>query len=179
MLFANAAAQSLAESGNPLRVDSGVTGLSPEHACRLGDAIRSVLRGTVVRTVSLPSSSSGRPLMVLATPVKGAKLNRSDVHHRRSAAAILFIFDPGSPTHVPVAWLTDAYGLTLAEARVARAVSSGTTIADTAQRLSISPNTVKTHLRRVYEKTGTSRQAELVRLMATIGLARTNTPNAK
>src|SRR5262252_5957083 len=44
VLFANAAAQSLAERGNPLRVDSGVTGLSPEHACRLGDVIRSVLK---------------------------------------------------------------------------------------------------------------------------------------
>jgi DNA-binding CsgD family transcriptional regulator len=55
---------------------------------------------------------------------------------------------------------------------VALAVSSGTTISDTARRLRISPNTVKTHLRRVFGKTGTSRQAELSRLMATISLAR-------
>jgi DNA-binding CsgD family transcriptional regulator len=62
--------------------------------------------------------------------------------------------------------------LTLAEVKVALAVSSGTAISDTARRLRISPNTVKTHLRRVFGKTGTSRQAELSRLMATISLAR-------
>jgi DNA-binding CsgD family transcriptional regulator len=30
-----------------------------------------------------------------------------------------------------------------------------------AQRLNVSPNTVKTHLRKVFAKTGTSRQTEL------------------
>lgn len=66
----------------------------------------------------------------------------------------------------------EAYGLTLTEARVALAVASGITISATARRLKVSVNTVKTHLRRVYEKTGTSRQAELSRLIATISLTR-------
>src|SRR5215813_10463978 len=169
VLFANAAAHSLSEQGGPLRLNSGVADFSSKHARRLCKVIRSVLQGSLVRTMCIPSSSE-RSLLVLAAPVNGDKLDRSDFSPRRSAAAILFICDPGRPTHVPVAWLTDAYGLTLAQARVARAVSSGTTIADTAQRLCVSPNTVKTHLRRVYEKTGTSRQAELVRLMTIIGL---------
>lgn len=66
----------------------------------------------------------------------------------------------------------EAYGLTLTEARVALAVASGITISATARRLKVSVNTVKTHLRRVYEKTGTSRQGELSRLIATISLTR-------
>jgi DNA-binding CsgD family transcriptional regulator len=60
----------------------------------------------------------------------------------------------------------------LAEVRVALAVASGAAISDTARQLKISPNTVKTHLRHIYEKTGTKRQADLCRLMATISLAR-------
>ena len=175
VLFANAAAQLLSEKGGPLQVKSGMTGLSPEHARRLANVIRSVLKDTVVRMMSFPSSSSGCQLMVLVAPVKGAELNRSNFRHLRSAAAILFVCDPGSPP-IPSTWLTEAYGLTLAEARVALAVSSGATVADTARRLRISPNTVKTHLHRVYEKTGTCRQAELARLMAIIGLARSNYP---
>jgi hypothetical protein len=43
------------------------------------------------------------------------------------------------------------------------------------ERTSNARKPVRTHLRRVYEKTGTSRQAELARLMATIGLARSET----
>jgi len=172
VLFANAAAQLLWENGGPLRPNSGITHLSPEHARRLGDIVRSALSGTRVRTMCFPSSSRGRALMILVASVKGAELHRSDFRHLRSAAAILFICDPGSPAQIPASWLMDAYGLTLGEARVVRAVSSGAAVADTARRLRISPNTVKTHLRRVYEKTGTGRQAELTRLMATIGLAR-------
>src|SRR5262249_3958379 len=89
----------------------------------------------------------------------------------RAAAAMLLICNPDRPAQVPTAWMTDAYGLTPAEVRVALAVSSGATIRNVARQLKISVNTVKTHLRRVYEKTGTNRQAELSRLMATISFA--------
>jgi DNA-binding CsgD family transcriptional regulator len=45
-------------------------------------------------------------------------------------------------------------------------------VPEAAQRLKLSANTVKTHLRRVFAKTGASRQSELARLMALIGLVR-------
>ena len=172
VVFANAAAQSLSEDGSPLRLNSTVTSLSLDHARRLGDLIRSALGGTSIRTMSLPHAGSGRPLMIMASPVRGADMDRSDIRSMRAASAILLICDPDRPAQIPAAWIMDAYGLTLAEVRVALAVSSGATISNTARRLKISVNTVKTHLRRVYEKTGTSRQAELSRLMATISLAR-------
>jgi DNA-binding CsgD family transcriptional regulator len=66
----------------------------------------------------------------------------------------------------------DAYGLTHAEARVALAASSGNTIIETAQSLNLSPNTIKTHLRRVFAKTATGRQAELAGLIAAFGSVR-------
>ncbi|MEA2950423.1 MAG: Bacterial regulatory protein luxR family, partial [Alphaproteobacteria bacterium] len=43
-------------------------------------------------------------------------------------------------------------------------------VSETAHRLNISPNTVKTHLRRVFVKTGASRQADLARIMAPIAV---------
>ena len=82
----------------------------------------------------------------------------------RDAAAMLVIHDPAQPIDIPVEWIMDAYGLTPAEARVALCAASGATIPETAHRLNVSPNTVKTHLRKVFAKTGTSRQTELVRL---------------
>jgi DNA-binding CsgD family transcriptional regulator len=85
---------------------------------------------------------------------------------------MVFIFDPANKNGIPVAWIMDAYGLTLAEAKVAVAASTNTTIAETANSLNLSPNTVKTHLRRVFAKTGINRQIELARLLTSMGLVR-------
>jgi len=57
-----------------------------------------------------------------------------------------------------MSWIMDGYGLTQAESKVALAASSGLGVPETASRLGVSPNTIKTHLRRVFAKTGTSRQ---------------------
>jgi DNA-binding CsgD family transcriptional regulator len=57
------------------------------------------------------------------------------------------------------------YGLTKAEADVALRVLDGTGLAPIAEELSISLSTVRTHLRHVFAKTDTHRQAELVRLL--------------
>jgi len=88
----------------------------------------------------------------------------------RDVVAMVFVSDPARPLEMAAAWVMDAYGLTLAEARVALAASSGASIPKTAIRLNISPNTVKTHLRGVFAKTGANRQAELARMIASIGL---------
>ncbi len=50
------------------------------------------------------------------------------------------------------------------------AAGSGLPIPQVAQQLGLSPNTVKTHLRKVFAKTATSRQAELARLMASLAI---------
>jgi DNA-binding CsgD family transcriptional regulator len=71
---------------------------------------------------------------------------------------------------MPPEWVMDAYGLTLAEARVALHVASGRSVADVGAQLKISPNTVKTHLRRVFSKTGVHRQAELASITASLKL---------
>ena len=56
------------------------------------------------------------------------------------------------------------YAITPAESRVMMLIVQGMTIAETADVLGISLPTAKTHLARLFDKTGTSRQADLVRL---------------
>ena len=46
------------------------------------------------------------------------------------------------------------------------------TVAGIARQLDLSPNTIKTHLRRVFAKTGTHQQAELTRLLASLAMVR-------
>jgi DNA-binding CsgD family transcriptional regulator len=53
-------------------------------------------------------------------------------------------------------------GLTRAEATVVSLLAAGCSIKEICSRLQIRLSTVRTHLRHLYEKTNTSRQAELV-----------------
>jgi DNA-binding CsgD family transcriptional regulator len=65
----------------------------------------------------------------------------------------------------PLATLAQTYRLTPAETRVLAAVVDGG-VPEAARALGVSETTVKTHLRHVFDKTGTKRQAELVKLVA-------------
>jgi len=59
-----------------------------------------------------------------------------------------------------------SYGLTPGEARVLQAVAEIGGVRPVAVALGLSHTTVKTHLRHIYQKTGTKRQIDLVRLVA-------------
>jgi DNA-binding CsgD family transcriptional regulator len=62
--------------------------------------------------------------------------------------------------------MSDLYRLTAAELRVLMAIVDIGGVPEVAPMLGISETTVKTHLQRVFEKTGTNRQADLVKLVA-------------
>lgn len=63
--------------------------------------------------------------------------------------------------------LATLYGLTQSEARVAAASLAAHSVDDLAQRLGLSRNTVKTHLKRVFRKCEVSSFAQLAALVAT------------
>jgi DNA-binding CsgD family transcriptional regulator len=171
VVFANGAARSMTTDDGPFRLNRRLIGAI--SAPSLDGFIRSAVDRRSGGAISL-SAPDGRPLMVIVSPMRSrsAELGSSEGNGTHSVAAMVTLCDPDLPTRVPPVWLMDAYGMTLAEARVAFAASSGVKISDMARLLEVSPNTVKTHLRRVYEKTGVRRQAELARLMAMIGLTR-------
>ena len=68
-------------------------------------------------------------------------------------------------TGIDAATLSASYGLTPAETRIAVALSEGRQLAQIAVDFSISRTTVAFHMRNIFQKTGTSRQAELVALL--------------
>jgi DNA-binding CsgD family transcriptional regulator len=134
--------------------------------------VQSALRGMPMAAICVPRPDDGIPLTVLASSVRGQDVERFAAGHLKGAAVILFIVDPAGKAAIPAAWLTDAYGLTQAEASVAVAASMHGTVAETASQLNLSPNTVKTHLRHVFAKTGVSRRTELSSLMAALRMVR-------
>jgi DNA-binding CsgD family transcriptional regulator len=83
-----------------------------------------------------------------------------------SAVAALFVHKATiAPPH-PINALADAYKLTPAEMRVLMMIVQVGSVPEVAPVLGISETTVKTHLQHVFAKTGTSRQADLVKLVA-------------
>jgi len=171
VLYANAAARSHdALDGSLSLRRNTVTARSPAHAQRLAALIRAALIGAPSASMSVPRPDDGRLLTILVISVRGRDVGRFADLRMPDAAVMLFIVDPVERLGVPQAWVMDAYGLTRAEARVALAVSAGLSVPEAAMQLGLSPNTIKTHLRRVFTKTGTGRQTELAQLMTSIGL---------
>ena len=66
----------------------------------------------------------------------------------------------------------DLCALSAAEARLARALANGDSVEEYARDHDLRLPTVRSQLRAVFEKTGTQRQATLVRLIAGIPVVR-------
>ena len=79
------------------------------------------------------------------------------------AVALVLVRDPLSHRTVAGGLLRDVFGFTDAEANLAQAVLAGTSLAHYARANAVTLNTVYTHLRRIKDKTGCSRMAELIR----------------
>ncbi len=89
--------------------------------------------------------------------------------HTGTGALALFFAQPGPEKTTDPQTLRDLFGLTGAEARLAAALTSGSTLVDAAHTIGIAHNTAKVQLRSVFAKTGVHRQAELVALIASLG----------
>jgi DNA-binding CsgD family transcriptional regulator/PAS domain-containing protein len=83
---------------------------------------------------------------------------------------IVMISDPQMPMKPSTSALRQLHGLTYAEADIMGRLTVGMRIADIASELDISVETVRTHLKSVFTKTGTSRQADLVRQAVLAGI---------
>jgi DNA-binding CsgD family transcriptional regulator len=79
--------------------------------------------------------------------------------------ALMLIVDPENYPEPSTVMLRRMYGLTETEAEVAQHLAHGAQPRTISDDLSISLTTVRTHIQHVFTKTGTHRQAELVRLL--------------
>src|SRR6516225_8559403 len=102
------------------------------------------------------------------------RLSARDIFLR--CAAVLAMTPVAAPQAPPVDLVQSLFDLTPAEARVARSLAAGKTVEDIAADGGISPNTIRTHVRGVLEKTGCNRQADVVALLTTISPARLTHP---
>jgi DNA-binding CsgD family transcriptional regulator len=110
----------------------------------------------------IPRAGGRRSLQVLVAPIRTI----SAEHPVEAACAAVFIEDPERAPAIPPSILRTFYGLTPAEARFAALLLTGCSVQDASRALAITLNTARTHLKRIFDKTDTSRQADLIRLLA-------------
>jgi DNA-binding CsgD family transcriptional regulator len=111
--------------------------------------------------LSLPRASGKRALSVLVTPLSVGRY----VLGRRVAAVAVFVTDPEEIVETPPESLRRLYGLTAAEARLACHLLGGETLHEAKDELGITTNTARTHLKRIFSKTGAQRQSELMQTL--------------
>lgn len=82
------------------------------------------------------------------------------------SCAVLFVSKAGLDTVVAPDLIRKLFKLTPAELRVFLSIVEVGGVPDVARSMGIAETTIKTHLARIFMKTGTKRQADLVRLLA-------------
>ena len=104
-----------------------------------------------------------RPLQVAVTPVSW---RNQHVDGSARAAAMLFVVDPDVVVLPEADLLQQRFALTRAEARVAVALASAKNVSDIADELSVSRETVRSHVKHVLGKAGVRTQGQFVHLVA-------------
>jgi DNA-binding CsgD family transcriptional regulator len=166
MIFANRTAENVLRAGHGLFV--GLDGLRaeiPSETRRLRRLIadcaapRRALGGAGAHLRL--TREQGIPLTVLVAPHR-SRFGWINVARPR---AIVFVTDPEARADVHRQWLCEDLGLTPAEATVAVEILKADGLQMAARRLRISLPTAHTHLAHIFDKTGTHRQSELVRVL--------------
>lgn len=109
---------------------------------------------------------SGRPAYILNLAPLPPENEFASARGR--AQVIIFIVDPGASQALDAALLKKLYGFTEAEARVAARLYVADTTGQAAEALGVAEGTVRAHLKSIFVKTGTHRQAELMKLLSSI-----------
>ena len=104
--------------------------------------------------------SCRRPLPLVVSPTR----NAASPFGRSHAVTITFA-DPERAPEADTDLLVRLYGFTPREARVAALLLQGCSPAEAAAELAMTENTVRTHIRHAFEKTGVERLSDFVRLL--------------
>ena len=142
-------------------VDRPAARLLAEAAQAAGDGDEAV----GVKGISVPiEARDGDRFAAHVLPLTSGARRRAGADYAATAA----IFVRRAALDAPMApeLVARAFGLTPGELRVLLTIVEAGGVAETAEALGVAETTVKTHLHRVFAKTGTARQAHLVRLVA-------------
>jgi DNA-binding CsgD family transcriptional regulator len=169
IVHANAMGHTILANGDLLRVTGGKLAASDARANQaLADvfALAGSGDGAVgVKGIALPlTASDGQRFVAHVLPLTSGGRRRTAASF--SAVAAVFVRKAALEIQSPPEVIAKAYKLTPSELRVLLAIVEVGGVPEVSEALGVAETTVKTHLSRIYKKTGTNRQAEVVKLVA-------------
>lgn len=161
----NKEAERILAEDDGLGVSEGVIkGAVPKQNTKLYDGIRKAfLREFDDEIVSFPRLSGGRPYLVL---IPGQRFSPEE----KPEAIVLLVIDTEQRTKVSGDTLVRLYNLTPSETRVALMLIDGKRLDQIAEELDVAQTTVVFHLKNLFRKTDTNRQADLIRVLLSVPL---------
>jgi DNA-binding CsgD family transcriptional regulator len=169
--FANDPGRAMLRDGRMVREqDNTLRAATPKADLVLRDIFASAEKGDAsvgIRGVAVPLTDTSQELWFAhVLPLTSGHRKQTGLAHAAVAAVFVRKTMPDAPP--PLESIAKLYKLTASEVRVLDAVLKVTGIKAMADMLGVSQATVKTHLHNVFRKTGTSRQSDLVKLVAGI-----------
>lgn len=167
----NRRAEALLRGGSVLTLHSGcLCAVDARQDQHLQAAFKLTLQTQRPSNLLMSATSNGAKDVLSLTLIKVPEQGPFSVHVR---AVILCLISPLNSRRIATArQLMELFSLTAAEARLARALAHGMRLEDYALEHGLRLPTVKSQLRSVFVKTGTARQAELIRLVTVIPAVR-------
>lgn len=174
VLKANAAARTLLGENDGIRLRGG--------RIEFADARdRSRFRELVQRSIDsisiAPDDGAATPMveaMSLARPsgtgrlevlIRAIPMREWSDENKWCPACVVVIRDPACSAQTSVEVLRQLFDFTPTEASLALLMANGSSLEDAARLLKVKSNTVRAHLRSIFQKAGVTRQAELVRTL--------------
>ena len=169
IVHANAAGHYILAAGDVLRAAGGrLTASDPQVDQTLRGLFASAGAGDAaigVKGIALPlTAHDGERHVAHVLPLTSGARRRAGI--ATAAAAALFVHKAALDLPSPPEAIARAYKLTPTELRILLAIVEIGGGPEVAEALGIAEGTVKTHLARLFEKTGAKRQADLVKLVA-------------
>jgi DNA-binding CsgD family transcriptional regulator len=169
IVHANASGHAMLAQGSALRVVGGKlapTDASAEQGLTEVCAMANEGDAAVgVKGIAIPlTARDGERHVAHVLPLTSGARRRAGSSY--AATAAVFVHKAAMDAPPPQAVVAKLYKLTPTELRVLLAIVQVGGVPEVAEALGIAESTVKTHLMRLFAKTGTKRQADLVKLVA-------------
>ncbi|MEM5389701.1 LuxR C-terminal-related transcriptional regulator [Paraburkholderia phymatum] len=169
VVYMNAAAERQVKAGHSIRLaHNRLTPVHPTAQVALATSINAAMRADTAsawseHSVAIPDGTGDGGYVATVLPIENGE--RSGILAPFAASVAVFMQDPIHVPLMPGEAFARLYRLTGGELRVLLALSQGLGGMESAAMLGITEPTVRTHLQRIFSKTGTTRQADLLSLL--------------
>lgn len=169
LVRANAAGETMLGEGKVLRLLNGKIGAAdPQINGALQDSLVAATNDDVLvgeKGIALPLAEVDDGRWV-AHVLPMSRETRQDVNATKRLLAALFVQKVAFDRPPALEAIAKHYSLTPTELRVLLAVAESGSVSEIAPILGIAESTVRSHLHRIFEKTNTDRQSDLIKILA-------------